>query len=108
LHTYTATLEPELKDRLKLDVDVGETYFVEGTLTAGLVIGAADLSPSNLAKFNKVAQDLKPASASIDPKTADKSVVRPADAAGAISSADTAETHQPAGEAVINDVRPPK
>jgi len=60
-HTYTATLEPELRDHLKLNVDPGETYFVEGTLTGGLVISAADLSPSDRGRFNKAAKSLKPA-----------------------------------------------
>ena len=61
LHTYTASTEPEFKDRLKLQIDPGETYFVEGALTKGLVIGAANLSPSEKAAFDKAAKDLKPA-----------------------------------------------
>ncbi len=65
VHTYTAKLEPELKDHLKLQVDAGETYFVEGTLTGGLVITAADLSPSTHEKFNR-AKHLKLASAPAD------------------------------------------
>lgn len=61
VHEYTAKLEPELKDRLRINVDPGETYFVEGRLTGGLVIGAADLSPSTRGRFEKAAKDLKPA-----------------------------------------------
>ncbi len=61
LHTYTATAEPEFKDSLKLQVDPDETYFVEGILTKGVVIGAADLIPSDRAAFDKVAATLKPA-----------------------------------------------
>lgn len=60
-HTYTAKLEPELKDRLTINVDAGETYFVEGVLTGGLVLSAADLTPSTRARFEKSAKDLKPA-----------------------------------------------
>ncbi len=63
MHTYTATTEPEFKDSLKLQVDAGETYFVEGILTKGVVIGAADLIPSNRSAFDKVSKDLKPAPA---------------------------------------------
>jgi hypothetical protein len=59
LHTYTAKTEPELKDHLELEVDRGETYFVEGTLTKGLVIGVADLSPSDRAAFAAASKDLK-------------------------------------------------
>ncbi|HKR88714.1 MAG TPA: hypothetical protein VJS38_11125 [Phenylobacterium sp.] len=62
VHTYTAKLEPELKDHLTLKVDAGETYFVEGLLTGGLVIGAADLSPASRDRFNAAAKDLKLAS----------------------------------------------
>jgi len=62
-HTFTAKTEPEFKDRLTLKVDPGETYFVEGVLTHGVVIGIADLTPSDRAAFNDAAKDLKPAEA---------------------------------------------
>ena len=63
LHTYTATTEPEFKDSLKLQIASGETYFVEGILTKGVVIGAADLTPSDRVSFDKAAKSLKIASA---------------------------------------------
>jgi hypothetical protein len=59
-HTYSAAFEPELKDKLKIEVDPGETYFVQGTTTVGLVVGAADLSPSTRADFQKASKHLKP------------------------------------------------
>jgi hypothetical protein len=59
LHTYTASTEPEFKDSLKLKIDPGETYFVEGILTKGVVIGAADLTPSDRATFERAAKTLK-------------------------------------------------
>ena len=59
LHTFTASTEPEFKDSLKLQIDPGETYFVEGILTKGVVIGAADLTPSDRATFQKAAMSLK-------------------------------------------------
>jgi hypothetical protein len=62
-HTFTAKTEPEFKDRLTLKVDAGETYFVEGILTHGVVIGVADLTPSDRAAFNAAAKELKPAEA---------------------------------------------
>ncbi len=62
LHTFTATTEPEFKDSLKLQIAQGETYFVEGILTKGLVIGAADLTPSDKTAFEKAASSLKVAS----------------------------------------------
>ena len=60
-HTFTAKTEPEFKDRLTLRIDAGEPYFVEGMLTHGVVIGIADLTPSDRAAFNAAAKDLKPA-----------------------------------------------
>ncbi|HEY3800605.1 MAG TPA: hypothetical protein VGL58_19810 [Caulobacteraceae bacterium] len=62
VHLYTATTEPEAKDHLTLQIDPGETYFVEGTLTKGLAIGMADLSPSDRAAFDKASKSLKLAS----------------------------------------------
>jgi hypothetical protein len=58
-HTYTAKTEPEFNDSLKLQVDAGETYFVEGVLTKGVVIGAADLEPSDRIAFDKASKTLK-------------------------------------------------
>jgi len=63
VHTYTAAFEPELKDHLTLEVDPGETYFVEGVITKGLVVGAADLSPSDRADFDQASKTLKLAGA---------------------------------------------
>ncbi len=65
-HVYTATFEPELKDHLKLEVGVGETYFVEGTVSRALVVGAADLSPSDRMTFEKASKHLKLAAAPTD------------------------------------------
>jgi hypothetical protein len=65
-HTFTAKTEPEFKDRLTLKIDAGETYFVEGMLTHGVVIGVADLTPSDAVAFNSAAKDLKLADAPAD------------------------------------------
>jgi hypothetical protein len=59
LHTYTATTEPELKDHLRLEVDAGETYFVEGALTKGVVIGTANIFPSGRDAFVSASKHLK-------------------------------------------------
>lgn len=106
-HTYSATFEPELKDKLKIEVDPGETYFVQGTTTVGLVVGAADLSPSNRAVFQRTARHLKPAleqHADVDDKdagdkdgadkTADNGQGPPASASSA-SSASAASQSDP-------------
>lgn len=74
LHTYTAQTEPEFTDRLKLKVDVGETYFVSGALTKGVVIGAANLEPSDRGMFNKASKTLKLAPPPAPEKAAEKPV----------------------------------
>jgi hypothetical protein len=87
-HTFTATEEPELKDRLRLEIDPGETYYVEGGLAKGVVVGAAFLSPSDRAAFDKASRTLKLAAA-------------PAQAAAAPSS-DSADETAP-GSATLAD-----
>src|SRR5262249_3180929 len=57
-HTYSAATE--LRDHLTLQIDPGETYFVEGTLTKGIVMGEAAIAPSSQEAFNDAAHDLKP------------------------------------------------
>ncbi len=89
VHTYTASSEPQFKDRLNLQVDAGETYFVEGIMTHGVVIGAAALSPSNKAAFAKASKDLKPA----PPPEPEKTDKAPAPAAS--SAEPTASTAEP-------------
>lgn len=51
-HSFSATSEPEFKDHLNLELDPGETYYVEGVMTHGVVIGVADLTPSDKAHFD--------------------------------------------------------
>jgi hypothetical protein len=92
LHTYTAVEEPEFKDRLRLKVDPGQTYFVEGALTKALVISAADLKPSTRARFDKVSKTLKPAS------TAD-ATAQPDDGASPAATTSTAPTDAAASTA---------
>jgi hypothetical protein len=70
-HTFTAKSEPEFKDQLTLKIDAGETYFVEGVLTKGVVIGIADLTPSDQAAFSGAAKDLKAAEPPGDDKLAE-------------------------------------
>jgi hypothetical protein len=61
LHTFTAKFEPELKDHLTLPIGRGETSFVEGTTSKALLVGAADLYPSDRRAFETAAKSLKPA-----------------------------------------------
>ena len=61
LHHFTAKSEPELKDHLTLKIDPGETYYVESVMTHGLVMGAAELTPSEKARFDALSGELQPA-----------------------------------------------
>jgi hypothetical protein len=60
-HTFTAKFEPELKDHLTLQIAPGDTYYVEGMTTKALLVGAADLSPSDKESFDLASKKLKPA-----------------------------------------------
>ena len=63
VHEFSATLEPEFQDHLTLKVDPGETYYVEGIMTHGAVLGAADLTPSDKARFDAVSHDVEASAA---------------------------------------------
>jgi len=78
VHVYTATLEPEAKDKLRIEVDPGQIYFVQGALTKGLAVGLADLSPSNHAAFDKASKSLKLAAAPAETDDDDLSKYPPA------------------------------
>lgn len=49
----------EATDRLNLEVEAGETYFVKCNIAMGVVAGRANLSPSDRATFAKKAGSLK-------------------------------------------------
>jgi hypothetical protein len=67
LHSFTASSEPEFKDSLTLKIDPGETYFVEGLTTHGVLIGAADLTPSAKSRFDSLFGGAKIASPQLQP-----------------------------------------
>jgi hypothetical protein len=66
-HAFTAATEN--KDTLKLEVDPGEIYYVEGRITMGMFVGEANLSPSDDATFQKDANHLKLAAQPASEKT---------------------------------------
>jgi hypothetical protein len=61
VHDFSATSEPEFKDHLTLKLDAGETYYVEGIMTHGVLIGAANLTPSDKAHFDAASGELQAA-----------------------------------------------
>jgi hypothetical protein len=58
-HAYV--VHSEAKDVLNIEVEAGETYFVVGGVTMGVLAGRPNLSPSDQATFTAIAAKLKPA-----------------------------------------------
>jgi hypothetical protein len=58
-HAYT--VHSEAKDVLNLEVEAGETYFVIGGISMGVLAGRPNLSPSDQAAYTAMAAKLKPA-----------------------------------------------
>ncbi|HEY2661498.1 MAG TPA: DUF2846 domain-containing protein [Caulobacteraceae bacterium] len=81
-HTFTAATEN--KDTLTLEIDDGETYYVRGGLSMGLVIAEANIAPSDAATFQQALKHMHPAE------------VPPASAAAAAAPAAKAATPAPA------------
>lgn len=62
------TIQSEVTDKLTLEIDAGETYYVKQTIGVGIVAGRPRLSPSEQGEFErqklkvstKKASDLKP------------------------------------------------
>lgn len=91
-HTYTAKFEPEFKDQLTLQVAPREAYYVEGTTTKALLLGAADLYPSDRGTFDEASKHLKPAP--------------PVAANGADDGPDTKADDSKAGDSKAGDSKP--
>lgn len=56
-HTYQ--MKGEVTDTLNMEIDAGETYFVEHGIGVGIVAGRPNLTPSDQASFEKIAGKLK-------------------------------------------------
>lgn len=56
-HQYI--VHSEAKDVLNMEVEAGETYYVEGTITMGFMSGHPNLSPSDQATFDGMFAKLK-------------------------------------------------
>lgn len=53
-------VESESKDLLTLEVEAGETYYVQCSIGMGAMVGRPNLSPSDKASYDKIAAKLKP------------------------------------------------
>ncbi len=58
VHKYW--VKSESTDRLTMEVEPGETYFVKCTIAMGIIVGRPNLSPSDLAEFQKRGKKVKP------------------------------------------------
>lgn len=58
--THEYTVHSEAKDVLTLEVEAGETYYVQGSISMGVMAGRPNLSPSDQAAFEAIASKLKP------------------------------------------------
>jgi hypothetical protein len=67
-HTFNTSVLG--KDALKIEVDPGETYYVEGKITMALVGYTVVMAPSDAASFQKVFKGMKAASPPEPEKTA--------------------------------------
>jgi hypothetical protein len=56
--THTYTVHSEAKDNLTLEVDAGETYYVQGSVGAGFLVGRPHIAPSDEATFDRMAKKL--------------------------------------------------
>ena len=57
--THQYHMQGETKDVLTLDVEAGETYYVQGGISMGVLAGRPNLSPSDQAAFEALAPKLK-------------------------------------------------
>lgn len=57
--THQYTVHSEAKDVLTMEVEAGETYYVQGTITMGFMAGRPNLSPSDQATFDGMAAKLE-------------------------------------------------
>ncbi|HEU4600702.1 MAG TPA: DUF2846 domain-containing protein [Steroidobacteraceae bacterium] len=56
-HTYV--VHSEAKDELHIEVEAGQVYYVEGTMSLGVLVGHPNLSPSDAATFDGLKAKLK-------------------------------------------------
>ena len=68
-HTFTAKTENTSK--LTLEIDDGETYYVKGGLSMGLIVAEANIAPSDQATFEKALKHMHPAAPLAASKPAD-------------------------------------
>jgi hypothetical protein len=56
---HAFTVHSEAKDVLNLEVESGETYYVQGSISMGLMVGRPNLAPSSEATFSAMKEKLR-------------------------------------------------
>jgi hypothetical protein len=56
---HAFTVHSEAKDVLNIEIERGETYYVQGSVSMGVLMGRPNLAPSDAAKFEALKADLK-------------------------------------------------
>lgn len=56
---HAFTVHSEAKDILNLEVEKGETYYVQGSISMGVLVGRPNLSPATAETFNGMKDKLK-------------------------------------------------
>lgn len=57
--THTYSVDGKGKDPLNLEVEAGETYYVNGSISMGFMKGNANLSPSDAAAYQAELKDMR-------------------------------------------------
>jgi hypothetical protein len=65
---HAFTVHSEAKDVLNLEVEPGETYYVQGSISMGVMVGRPNLSPSDEATFAGLKEKLKDSANKEKPK----------------------------------------
>ena len=61
---HAFTVHSEAKDVLNLEIERGETYYVQGSVSMGFMVGRPNLAPSDAATFASMKAKLKDSAAS--------------------------------------------
>ena len=61
---HAFTVHSEAKDVLNLEVERGQTYYVQGSISMGVMVGRPNLAPSDAATFASMKDKLKDSAAS--------------------------------------------
>lgn len=64
--THSYAVHSETKDVLELEVEAGETYYVKGGISMGVLVGRPNISPSNEGEFAAAQKKLKRVASELD------------------------------------------